>query len=213
MSLNTLKAAGFRVVASRPFILTTLSVAIAAASQCLYAEESQTEVEQAKVSEQNVDAIQLEAVTVTARRRVESEQKVPAPITVLKGKQLEEAKIYQVQDLQQQLPNFTSQFIHARQSSVAVRGIGNNTANEGLEGSVGIYLDNVYLGRPGQAVFDLLDIEQIDLLRGPQGTLFGKNTTAGVLNITSKQPIFDQEGSVEISAGERGYKQAKATIN
>lgn len=213
MSLNTLKVAGFRVVASRPFIFTTLSVAIAAASQCLYAEESQTDVEHLKASEQNVDAIQLETVTVTARRRVESEQKVPAPITVLKGKQLEEAKIYQVQDLQQQLPNFTSQFIHARQSSVAVRGIGNNTANEGLEGSVGIYLDNVYLGRPGQAVFDLLDIEQIDLLRGPQGTLFGKNTTAGVLNITSKQPIFDREGSAEISVGERGYKQAKATIN
>ncbi len=165
MSLNTLKVVGLRVVASRPFILTTLSVAIAAVSQCIYAEESQTGVEYLKVSEQNVDAIQLDTVTVTARRRVESEQKVPAPITVLKGKQLEEAKIYQVQDLQQQLPNFTSQFIHARQSSVAVRGIGNNTANEGLEGSVGIYLDNVYLGRPGQAVFDLLDIEQIDLLR------------------------------------------------
>jgi iron complex outermembrane receptor protein len=115
--------------------------------------------------------------------------------------------------LQQQLPNFTSQFIHARQSSVAIRGIGNNTANEGLESSVGIYLDNVYLGHSGQAVFDLLDIEQIDLFRGPQGTLFGKNTTAGVLNISSRQPVFHQEGSTEVSMGERGYHQIKGMFN
>ncbi|MGV8637867.1 TonB-dependent receptor plug domain-containing protein, partial [Pseudomonas aeruginosa] len=81
-------------------------------------------------------------------------------------------------------------YIHARQSSVAVRGIGNNPASDGLEGSAGIYLDNVYLGRPGMAVFDLLDIEQLELLRGPQGTLFGKNNTAGVLNISTRAPTF-----------------------
>ncbi len=204
-----------RLKPTHRFVLSSLAVAITAISSNLYAQE--TEAQPSSVAAQNVhvkeDVIQLDTVVVTARRRVEAEQKVPAPITVVKGKQLEEAKIYQVQDLQQQLPNFTSQFIHARQSSVAVRGIGNNTANEGLEGSVGIYLDNVYLGRPGQAVFDLLDIEQVDLLRGPQGTLFGKNTTAGVLNITSRQPIFDQEGNVEVSVGERGYAQLKGTFN
>ena len=73
--------------------------------------------------------------------------------------------------------------MNPRQSSVAVRGLGNNPASDGLEASVGVYLDNVYLGRPGMAVFDLLDIAQLELLRGPQGTLFGKNTTAGLLNI------------------------------
>lgn len=198
------------------FIHTSLVIALAAWSQSLWAQEDSnlsTAHSRLAPTIQADDVIQLETVVVNARRRVESEQKVPAPITVVKGKQLEEAKIYQVQDLQQQLPNFTSQFIHARQSSVAVRGIGNNTANEGLEGSVGIYLDNVFLGRPGQAVFDLLDIEQIDLLRGPQGTLFGKNTTAGVLNISSKQPVFYQEGSIEVSGGERNYAQIKGTFN
>lgn len=215
MTHNALPIQIRRLKPARQFVLSSLAVAITAISSNLYAQQAEplpsTEATQAAQAKE--DVIQLDTVVVTARRRVEAEQKVPAPITVVKGKQLEEAKIYQVQDLQQQLPNFTSQFIHARQSSVAVRGIGNNTANEGLEGSVGIYLDNVYLGRPGQAVFDLLDIEQIDLLRGPQGTLFGKNTTAGVLNITTKQPTFDQEGNVEVSAGERGYTQLKGTFN
>ena len=149
------------------------------------------------------------SITVTARRRQEKAQDVPAPITVVSGAQLEAQGLYQVQDLQQALPNVTSQFLHARQSSVAVRGIGNNTANEGLEGSVGIYLDNVFLGRPGQAVFDLLDLEQVDLLRGPQGTLFGKNTTAGVLNISTRLPTFEKEGHLEVALGQRGYRQVK----
>lgn len=204
--------------ASRPSILSSLTLAIAAISQGGYAEETDSEVSAPIASKStqatdDKDILQLDNIVVTARRRAEEAQKVPAPITVIQGKQLEEAKVYQIQDLQQQLTNFTSQFIHARQSSVAIRGIGNNTANEGLESSVGIYLDNVYLGLPGQAVFDLLDIEQIDLFRGPQGTLFGKNTTAGVLNISSRQPVFHQEGSTEVSMGERGYHQIKGMFN
>lgn len=155
----------------------------------------------------NADAVP--GITVTARRRQEKAQDVPAPVSIVSGTQLEAQGWYQLQDLQQALPSLTSQFLHARQSSVAVRGIGNNIANEGLEGSVGIYLDNVFLGRPGQAVFDLLDLEQVDLLRGPQGTLFGKNTTAGVLNISTRMPTFQREGSVETSLGQRGYRQFK----
>lgn len=148
---------------------------------------------------------ELEITSVTARRRLEKEQDVPASISVIKGEQLEASRIYQVQDLPQLMPNLTAQFLQPRQSSIAIRGIGNNPANEGLEGSAGLYIDNVFLGRPGLAVFDLLDIEQLDLLRGPQGTLFGKNTTAGVLNITTRKPVFKDEASAEISFGARDY--------
>lgn len=154
---------------------------------------------------------QLETVTVTARRRLENNQDVPAPISTIKGSALEEQHLYQVQDLQQLLPNTNSAFIHARQSSLAVRGIGNNPANEGLEGSVGIVVDNVFLGRPGMAVFDLLDIDQLELLRGPQGTLFGKNTTAGVLNVSTRQPSFTPSADVDISYGSRNYQQYHVT--
>lgn len=155
----------------------------------------------------------LETTHVTARRRLEKEQDVPAAISVVSGEQLEANRIYQLQDLPQLLPNLTVQFQHPRQSSIAIRGIGSNPANEGLEGSAGLYIDNVFLGRPGLAVFDLLDIEQADLLRGPQGTLFGKNTTAGVLNITTRKPVFTSENSAEASLGSRDYTQYKAMVN
>ncbi len=155
----------------------------------------------------------LGKVTVTARRREEDSQKVPTPITVLGGETLEAQRISRVQDLQQVLPSVNVAYIHARQSSVAVRGIGNNPASDGLEGSAGIYLDNVYLGRPGMAVFDLLDIEQLELLRGPQGTLFGKNTTAGVLNISARAPTFTAERTVEVSGGQDGYFQGRGTVS
>ncbi|MFJ2426417.1 TonB-dependent receptor [Pseudomonas sp. NPDC087804] len=158
-------------------------------------------------------APRLEQVTVTARRREEQSQDVPTPITTLSGANLETQRIYKIQDLQQALPSVNVAYVHARVSSFAVRGIGNNPASDGLEGSAGIYLDNVYLGRPGMAAFDMLDVEQLELLRGPQGTLFGKNTTAGVLNITTRGPTFTPERSLEVSGGQDGYFQGKGTVS
>src|SRR5471030_1858950 len=149
-------------------------------------------------------------VTVSTRRRNETSQSVPTSMSVLDSSALEGNRVYRVQDLQQLLPSTTVNYVHARQMSFAVRGLGNNPASDGLEGSVGVYLDNVYLARPGMAAFDTLDVQQLELLRGPQGTLFGKNTTAGVLNITSKQPTFRTENSGQLSVGQDGYVQGKA---
>jgi iron complex outermembrane receptor protein len=136
-------------------------------------------------------------VTVTTRRREESSQDVPTPMSVVSGQNLETQRVYRIQDLQQLVPSVNVAYMHARQSSVSIRGLGNNPASDGLEGSVGLYIDNVYLGRPGMAVFDLMDIEQLEVLRGPQGTLFGKNTTAGVINISTRAPTFTPERSIE----------------
>jgi iron complex outermembrane receptor protein len=116
----------------------------------------------------------IQTVLVSTRRRVESSQNVPTPMTVLNGDELEASRTYRAQDLQQLLPSTTINYVHARQMSFAVRGLGNNPASDGLEGSVGLYLDNVYLARPGMAAFDALDIEQLELLRGPQGTLLAR---------------------------------------
>lgn len=156
---------------------------------------------------------QLETVTVTTRRREESSQDVPTPMSVVSGQNLETQRVYRIQDLQQLVPSVNVAYMHARQSSVSIRGLGNNPASDGLEGSVGLYIDNVYLGRPGMAVFDLMDIEQLEVLRGPQGTLFGKNTTAGVINISTRAPTFTPERSIETSVGEDGYFQTKGTIS
>ncbi|VVP17372.1 Pesticin receptor [Pseudomonas fluorescens] len=155
----------------------------------------------------------LQTVTVESRRRSEDAQQVPTAMSVLGAQTLEEQRLYRLQDLQQAMPSVNVAFMHARQSSLSIRGLGNNPASDGLEGCAGIYLDNVYLGRPGMAVFDLLDVEQIELLRGPQGTLFGKNTTAGVLNITTRRPSSTPQGSFASSVGEDGYSQNQASFS
>ncbi|WAB97898.1 TonB-dependent receptor [Pseudomonas putida] len=178
-----------------------------AASSASFAEEP---VDTAPAVEQDA---KLGTVTVNARRREETAQSVPTPISVLDSETLETQRIYRVQDLQQLVPSTNVSYVHARQSSISIRGLGNNPASDGLEGSVGIYLDNVYLGRPGMAVFDLLDVEQLEVLRGPQGTLFGKNTTAGVLNIVSRKPTFHREGSIQQSIGEDGYLQTQGSFS
>ncbi|MGE8335846.1 TonB-dependent receptor, partial [Pseudomonas laurylsulfatiphila] len=175
------------------------------------AESASPETTPAKTA--TADNTQLATVTVTTRRREESSQDVPTPMSVVSGQTLEAQRVYRIQDLQQLVPSVNVAYMHARQSSVSIRGLGNNPASDGLEGSVGLYLDNVYLGRPGMAVFDLMDIEQLEVLRGPQGTLFGKNTTAGVINISTRAPTFTPERSIESSVGEDGYFQTKGTIS
>ena len=177
-----------------------------------YAAETETPVA-AAAGKTATATSQLETVTVTTRRREESSQDVPTPMSVVSGQTLETQRVYRIQDLQQLVPSVNVAYMHARQSSVSIRGLGNNPASDGLEGSVGLYIDNVYLGRPGMAVFDLMDIEQLEVLRGPQGTLFGKNTTAGVINISTRAPSFTPERSIETSVGEDGYFQTKGTIS
>jgi iron complex outermembrane receptor protein len=155
----------------------------------------------------------LEDVVVTARRRAENAQDVPIPITALTGNSLEESGQYRLEDLNERLPSLNAQFANPRQTSIAVRGLGNNPANDGLESSVGVYLDDVYLGRPGMANQDLVDLDQVSLLRGPQGTLFGKNTTAGVLNLTTRSPSFKPDGVLETSFGNYDYYQVRGTLS
>jgi iron complex outermembrane receptor protein len=151
----------------------------------------------------------LAEVVVSARRRTENAQDVPVPIAAASGTALDQAGVYRLEDLNTQLPSTNVEFANPRQSSIAVRGLGNNPANDALESSVGVYLDNVYLGRASMANQDLIDIDQVALLRGPQGTLFGKNTTAGVLNISTRAPSFTPDAEVEASGGNYGYYQLR----
>jgi len=153
-----------------------------------------------------------EEIVVTARQRKEKAQDVPIPLTVLGGAALAASGDVRMEDIQQRLPDMNVAFLNPRQNSIAVRGLGNNPANDGLEASTGIFLDGVYLGRPGMAILDFNDIDQIEYLRGPQGTLFGKNTTAGALNITTKLPSYTFGGSAEITLGNYNNQQYLATV-
>ena len=131
-----------------------------------------------------------EEVLVTARRRTERSQDVPIAINAFGAAQIESTRTFNLRDLQQLTPSLVVTNTNPRNTSINIRGLGNNVAvyNDGLEPAVGVYLDGVYLARPGQTVFDLADLERIEVLRGPQGTLFGKNTSAGAVEPSQGEP-------------------------
>lgn len=159
------------------------------------------------------DELVLDEVTITARRREEMPQQVPIPLTVLDGEQLAEAGLHDLQAIQQRVPGLVVSGHDARYAGFGLRGFGATAYNDGLEGSVGTFVDGVYLARQGLAFGELLDIERIEVLRGPQGTLFGKNTSAGALNIVTRQPTFDPEASLEARLGEHGLRQYRGTLS
>ncbi len=157
----------------------------------------------------------LDTITVTARRRDEELQDVPLAITVVDGKFLEEAGTFNVARLQQVTPTLQFYSSNPRNSAANIRGLGApfGLTNDGIEQGVGLYVDDVYYSRAASSTLDFLDVERIEVLRGPQGTLYGKNTTAGAINITTRAPTFEPEGKVEISAGNLAFYQAKAALS
>jgi len=156
-----------------------------------------------------------EAITVTARRRAETAQEVPIAISVVGGDQIDNTGSFNVGRLQQLAPALQFYSSNPRNSAVNIRGLGApfGLTNDGIEQGVGIYVDDVYYARVASSTFDFLDVAQIEVLRGPQGTLYGKNTTAGAINITTNQPTFDFEGKAELSIGNLGFQQAKGAVS
>ena len=156
-----------------------------------------------------------DVIIVTARRRKETAQEVPLAISVIKGDSIEATGSFNVVKLQQLAPTLQVYTSNPRNTSVNIRGLGVpfGLTSDGFEQGVGIYVDDVYNSRVAAATFDFLDVDQVEVLRGPQGTLYGKNTTAGAINITTNQPTFDFEGRAELTVGNLNYKQAKAAIS
>jgi iron complex outermembrane recepter protein len=156
-----------------------------------------------------------EEITVTARRRDESAQDIPVAVSVVGGEHIDNTGSFNVGRLTQLTPTLQFYSSNPRNSSVNIRGIGVpfGLTNDGIEQGVGIYVDDVYYARVASATFDFLDVAQIEVLRGPQGTLYGKNTTAGAINITTRQPTFTFEGRAEVTVGNLNFKQAKAAVS
>jgi iron complex outermembrane receptor protein len=156
----------------------------------------------------NVAAAEVDALVVTARYRNEDVQTVPIPVTTLGVQQLEAlGGTFNLKQLMQQLPSLNIQGFSGRNQTTTVRGIGTNAGgtNDGLEQGVGLYIDGVYRPRTGTAITDLVDVESIQLLRGPQGTLFGKNTVAGAIDIRTQEPSLKPEWKTELSTGNYKY--------
>ncbi|MBA4089422.1 MAG: TonB-dependent receptor [Sphingobium sp.] len=156
-------------------------------------------------------------VVVTARLREEDPQQVPAALSIVSGEELTRTYTVNVSQLSQLVPALNYSSANPRNTAFTIRGLGSSVvavsqANDGLEPGVGFYVDGVYHARPATAAFDFTDIERVEVLRGPQGTLFGKNTTAGAINILSKKPGFDWGGEAELSYGSRNFRQARAAV-
>lgn len=152
------------------------------------------------------------AIVVTARRIEEEQQTVPVSVVSVSQQVLQERGVTTAQGLQEAVPGLFVTTPNARLSSFSLRGLGSSAFNEGLESSVALFMDGVYLGRPGMSIGDLVDIERIEVARGPQGTLFGKNATAGTISILTRKPQFSPEALLEASVGDYGTLQYRGTV-
>ena len=160
------------------------------------------------------DDNRLSEIVITSRRRKETAQDVPIPISVVGGKLIEEAGAFNVNRLKEMVPTVQLYSSNPRNTTLNIRGLGSTfgLTNDGIDPGVGFYVDGVYFARPAATTLDFIDIEQVEVLRGPQGTLFGKNSTAGAFNITTRAPAFEPGATFELSYGNYGYIQAKTSV-
>lgn len=153
-------------------------------------------------------------VVITSRRRTETAQEVPIPISVVGGRLIEEAGAFNVNRMKELVPTVQLYSSNPRNTTLNIRGLGSTfgLTNDGIDPGVGFYVDGVYYARPAATTLDFIDIERIEVLRGPQGTLFGKNTTAGAFNITTSAPSFTPSAKFDVGYGNFGFVQAKASV-
>lgn len=154
-------------------------------------------------------------IIVTATLREADVQDIPLAVTAIAPEALERQGIVDIRTLSAISPSFNIQSIQSETqgTSIRIRGVGTTGNNTGLESSVGVFIDGVYQSRPGVALGDLVDLERLEVLRGPQGTLFGRNTSAGALNITTRKPSLSRvEGFVNASYGSYDFVNLQAGI-
>jgi outer membrane receptor protein involved in Fe transport len=157
-----------------------------------------------------------DVIIVTATRRASDIQDVPIAVTVINPAELQRQGVTNIQDLASVASGFNIQSSQTETSgtSIRIRGVGTTGNNIGLESAVGVFIDGVYQARPGVALGELVDIEAIEMLRGPQGTLFGRNVTAGALNIRTKAPVIGEFGGfADFTYGNYNMANIQAGIN
>ena len=157
----------------------------------------------------------LEEVVVMATKREQTLQEVSVAVSVVSADTIEKSQINDIIDLQTAVPSLrVTQLQSSGQTNFLIRGFGNGANNPGIEPSVGVFIDGVYRSRSASAIADLPNIERIEVLRGPQSTLFGKNASAGVINIVTAAPNMDEfGGSASVTFGNYNEIIAKADIS
>lgn len=177
----------------------------------LHAQQAAEDTSTKPTAASQAEATQLETVTVSARRRDESLQKVPVAVSAFSEEDMRDLQATSIDGLQGAVPGMN--IVQGRGSSSAVnvfiRGIGQPDALQTFDPGVGMYVDDVYYSRIQGALFSLFDVERVEVLRGPQGTLYGKNSTGGAVKIVTKQPSNTPEGAVEATLGNYGRREGR----
>jgi iron complex outermembrane receptor protein len=202
-------------LAGRPARLTAATAAILTAFACVFglgaAPAALAQQAPAPASQQASGA--LEEIVVTAERRGEQLQTTPISITALTGQDMEARNLVNISDVGAYVPSTVLAPLGAGWGATMaafIRGVGLGDNILSFEPGVPIYVDDVYIGRPQGAMLDLLDLERVEVLRGPQGTLFGKNAEGGTIRMISVKPLGDDSGYAELTSGNFNRINARA---
>lgn len=155
----------------------------------------------------------LEEVIVSAQKRSESLQEVPVAVTAISGESIGEGGVTGLNDISRQTPGFTMTQFNIAEPQLYIRGIGSTQDSAGSDSPVAMFLDEVYIGRSGGVSFELYDIERVEVLRGPQGTLFGKNVVGGAISVVTTKPSEEFRAKVGLTAGNHGLTVVSGLIN
>jgi iron complex outermembrane recepter protein len=193
-----------RIFTIRTIIQAGVALGALASAQLVAAQTSETAT---AISTSDDD------IVVTARRREESLKDVPIAVTAFSGEQLASAGVQDITEIAQSVPNLTLEPTRGSNNTLSafIRGIGQQDPVAGFEAGVGIYIDDVYLNRPQAAVLEVLDVQRIEVLRGPQGTLYGRNTIGGAIKYVTKRLSDDPTLSVRLTGGQ--YQEANAVVS
>lgn len=192
-------------IAIRSAMLSTISFASLGLGTVAYAQD--------ETAADETDNPYEEEIIVTATKREQTLQDVPVAVSVTTAASIERAQVRDLKDLQTLVPSLrVSQLQSSASTDFIIRGFGNGSNNVGIEGSVGVFIDGVYRSRSASAISDLPNLQRVEVLRGPQSTLFGKNASAGVISIVTAEPKYEFGGSAEISYGNYNAIVAKADI-
>ena len=191
-------SAGF----ARGLLLAGSAAVALSAPGAAFAQDDAEDAADAAAIDAEEDSASGNLIVVTATKRERTLQDTPVAVSVTSAETIERAQIRDLRDLQTVVPSLS---VGQRQSSANtnffIRGFGNGANNAGIEPSVGVFVDNVYRSRTASQITDLPDVQRIEVLRGPQSTLFGKNASAGVISISTQEPQFEFGGSAELTYG------------
>jgi iron complex outermembrane receptor protein len=159
------------------------------------------------------EAFEIEEIVVTAQKRTERLVDVPVAISVFSAESMEQTGVRELKEITGYMPNVQISSGNDFTSTVTIRGVGANSRNIGFDSRVGVYIDGVYVGQSPAINQELINLERVEVLRGPQGTLFGKNTVAGAINLITAKPDDELRGTVSVDIGNYDYREIRGFAN